>query len=83
MVNNHICLFNDFWVAFSIVINLSMNIAYYYNNDTPWPNQLINYKLQWAREGDLNKLLSTTIKFNLGINKENKFLVQKIRKKLF
>lgn len=55
-----------------------MNIAYYYDNGTCWLNQLVNYELQWAGEGDLNKLLSITIKFNFGINKVNKYLVQRI-----
>ena len=63
-------------------INWDKSCAYWFDKYTHRPEWLAGYNWKWAEEGDLSKLLGTPFGLNLNTPDVDKFLHNKISKKL-
>ena len=75
-------LLKAFSEASGMEINWDKSCAYWFDKYTHRPEWLAGYNWKWAEEGDLSKLLGTPFGFNLNTPDVDKFLYNKISKKL-
>ena len=75
-------LLKTFSEASGMEINWDKSCPYWFDKYTHRPEWLAGYNWKWAEEGDLSKLLGTPFGLNLNTPDVDKFLYNKISKKL-
>ncbi len=71
-----------FGIASSLKINWEKNATYYNGVGQAKPSWLGSFHWKWAQDGDISKLLGSPCGLGLKVGDIDKFLLNKVKKKL-